>query len=156
MDAYAFESLLEKAEQLLEADQSAKGPSIEGVRLAQRALSLYKGTFLGNEASEAWIIAYQERLRSKFIRAVRKLGNHFERRGQWERAAESYQQGLEVDELAEELYQRLMGAYLSWGHRAEALAAYKRCRKVLQSALGIDPSPRTKEIFEMMKEKVKD
>jgi len=155
VDAYAFEFLLEKAERLLEENQKAKDPSIEGVQLTERALSLYKGTFLGEAVNESWIIAYQERLRSKFIRAVKRLGKHFERTGQWERAVECYQKGLEADELAEEFYQRLMASYLSWDRRAEAIAVYNRCRKVLQSALEIDPSPKTEEIFRIMKERIK-
>jgi DNA-binding SARP family transcriptional activator len=150
VDAYAFEFLLEKAEHSLEEDQNAKDTLVEGVRLAEKALSFYKGTFLGEEANESWAIAYQERLRSKFIRAVRRLGNRFERNGEWEKAVECYQRGLEADELAEEFYQRLMASYLSVDRRAEAITAYNRCRKVLQSALCIDPSPRTEEIFKAL------
>jgi DNA-binding SARP family transcriptional activator len=122
------------------------------VRLVERALSLYKGTFLGENANESWVIAYQERLRSKFIRGVKRLGAHFERSGQWERAVECYQKGLDADELAEEFYQRLMTSYISSGRRAEAIAVYSRCKKVLQSTLGIDPSPRTEEIFKGIRE----
>ena len=63
---------------LWEEDQKAKEIlQMEAVRLTERALSLYKGTFLGEEANESWVIAYQERLRSKFIRAVRRLGQPF-------------------------------------------------------------------------------
>lgn len=147
VDAFAFEFLLERAEHLLGENQKG-GSLIEGERFAEKALSLYKGPFLGEEASESWIIAYQERIRSKFIRAVSKLGNHFERIGQWDRAVECYQKGVEADELAEEFYQRLMISYLSLGRKAEAIAIYNRCRKILQNALGIDPSPGTKALYE--------
>jgi len=155
VDAYAFEFLLEKAERLFEENQEVKDFSIEGVRLVEKALFLYKGLFLGEEANESWVIAFQERLRSKFIRAVKRMGDHFERSGQLERAVECYQRGLEADELAEEFYQRLMASYLSWNRRAEAIAVYNRCRKILHSTLGIDPAPRTEEIFEALKEKTK-
>jgi DNA-binding SARP family transcriptional activator len=153
VDAHAFESRVEKAELLREGDLEARNPSNDGVRPVEGALSLYKGTFLGEDANESWIITYQERLRSKFIRVVRKLGNHFERNGQWQKAVECYQKGLEADELTEEFYQRLMTSYLSLGRRAEALAVYNRCRRILQANLGIDPSPRTEEIFKALKEK---
>jgi DNA-binding SARP family transcriptional activator len=156
VDAYAFEFLLEKAERLLGGNPKAENSSMEGVRLAEKALFLYRGTFLGEEANESWGMAYQERLRSKFIRGVKRLGGNFESDGQWEKAAGIYQKGLEADELAEEFYQRLMTSYHSWGRQAEAIAVYNRCRKVLQSCLGIDPSPRTEEIFKVLKEKAKD
>ncbi len=153
VDAYAFELLLDKAERFLEENRKAIDSSTEGVRLVERAMSLYKGTFLREEANESWTITYQERLRSKFIRTVRRLGNHFESSGQWERAAECYQKGIEADELAEEFYQRLMTSYLSSGRRAEAIAVYNRCRKVLQSVLGISPSRGTEEIFKGIRKK---
>jgi len=151
VDAYAFEFLLEKAERLLGENQEAIGSSVVAVRLAEQAMSLYKGTFLGDEANEMWVIAYQERLRSKFIRVVKRLGAHFERNSQWEKAVECYQKGLDADELAEEFYQRLMTSHLSLDRRAEAIAVYNRCRKVLQAALGIDPSPRTEEMLRALK-----
>ena len=116
--------------------------------VCRKVLSLYKGTFLGEEANESWVIAYQERLRSKFVRAVRRLGSHFEESRQWEKAVECYQKGLEADELAEEFYQHLMTSYLSSGRMAEAMAVYNRCQKVLQSTLGIPPSPTTEALYE--------
>ncbi len=151
VDAYAFELLLEKADRLMEDNQTADDLLNDGLGLAEKALSLYKGTFLGDEANESWTISYQERLRSKFMRAVKRLGDHFERDGKLEKAVECYQRGLEVDELAEEFYQRLMTSYLSLGRRAEAIAAYKRCQKILQSALGINPSPRTEALYETIR-----
>jgi LuxR family transcriptional regulator, maltose regulon positive regulatory protein len=48
-----------------------------------------------------------------------------------------------VDELAEELYRRLMGCYQRLGRRAEALAAYECCRRTLAATLGIAPSAAT-------------
>jgi len=57
---------------------------------------------------------------------------------------------------AEEFYQRLMTSHLSLDRRAEAIAVYNRCRKVLQAALGISPSPRTEEMLRVLKEKAID
>ncbi len=142
VDAHSFESLLDNAEALWRKNLCG-----EAVELGEKALSLYQGAFLGEEAHEPWALVYQERLRSKFLRAVDRLGRQFEGDGQWERAVECYRRGLEVDELAEEFYQRLMTSYLSWGRRAEAIAIYNRCRRVLQSVLGIDPSPTTEAIL---------
>ena len=66
---------------------------------------------------------------------------------------ECYRRGLEVDELAEAFYQRLMTYYSSWGQRAEAITVYNHCRRVFRSAFGVGPSPRTEEIFNKLKEK---
>ena len=117
-------------------------------KLGLKAVALYSGSFLGGEKVESWAISYGERLRSKFLRAVAKLGNSFEENGEPERAIECYQKGLEVDGLAEEFYQRLILAFHSSGRTAEALAVYDRCREILRASLGVEPSRGTQAIYE--------
>jgi len=51
-----------------------------------------------------------------------------------------------VDNLAEEFYQGLMTCYQRLGRRSEALSIYSRCKKVLSTALGVIPSPKTESI----------
>jgi DNA-binding SARP family transcriptional activator len=46
-----------------------------------------------------------------------------------------------VDDLAEEIYGRLMACYQEAGRRADALAVYERRRRVLAATLGDMPSP---------------
>ena len=138
VDVHAFEQLLDRAE--------ANGP----IPLMEKAVAFYKGPFLGDPA-EPWATSYQERLRSKLIRAIGKLGLYFEKHGNKEKAIEYYQKGLEVDNLAEEFYQRLMACYKSGGRKADALSVYDRCRKALLSTLGVEPSTRTKAIYESLR-----
>jgi DNA-binding SARP family transcriptional activator len=66
-----------------------------------------------------------------------------EARGDWHAAIDGYRRGLEVDDLAEELYRRLMVCHLRLGQKGEALSTYERCRRVLGAALGIEPSTET-------------
>jgi LuxR family transcriptional regulator, maltose regulon positive regulatory protein len=154
VDAYAFETLLEETDPLWKKSKTEKDSFRKAVELAENALSFYRGAFLGEEANESWIISYQERLRSKFIRAISQLGDHFEGTKQWERAIEWYQRGLEVDPLAEDFYQRLIACYHSSDRRAEGAATYHRCKKILQSTLGVDPSPKTEQIFNLLERKI--
>lgn len=91
-----------------------------------------------------------ERLRSIFLRSVRKLGLHWQQLGQWEKTLECYQKGLEIDKLAEEFYQGLMTSYQKLGRRGEALSVYNRCKKALSKALGVDPSPKTEAIYKSL------
>jgi two-component SAPR family response regulator len=88
----------------------------------------------------------RERLRSKFLRAVGFLGRSLERDGQWTEAIACYRRGLEVDDLAEGFYQRLMLCHGRLGQIAEAVGVYDRCRKTLTAVLGILPSPETETI----------
>ena len=91
------------------------------------------------------------RLSSKFLESVEKLGRHWQESGQWGKALDCYLRGLEIDDLAEELYQGLMVCYLNLGQKAKALSAYNRCRRTLSSTLEIAPSPKTEAIYKPIK-----
>jgi ATP/maltotriose-dependent transcriptional regulator MalT/DNA-binding SARP family transcriptional activator len=141
VDAHAFEYLLQQAD------------ALDDAALLQKAVALYTGPFLGGDDSDPWAMSYQEKLRSKFLRAVGKLGQFIEKSGKREKAIECYKKGLEVDGLAEEFYQRLMLCYHSLGRKAEALDVYDRCRNTLRSVLGVEPSPNTQKIYETVRKK---
>ena len=145
VDAFAFETLFARvdAAPLGGEDFPDKARAME---VAAKAIALYKGPFLQGEPSHAWVVGMRERLRSKFLRAVGFLGRCLEREEQWVEAIFCYRKGLEVDDLAEAFYQRLMVCHQRAGQTAEALAVYDRCRKTLSAILGIAPSPETDAI----------
>jgi ATP/maltotriose-dependent transcriptional regulator MalT/DNA-binding SARP family transcriptional activator len=139
VDAHAFEYLLQQADALNDPP------------LLQKAINLYTGPFLGGDDSDPWAMSYQEKLRSKFLRAVTKLGKFFEEREEQEKAIECYRKGLEVDEFGEVFCQRLMLCYHASGRKAEALSIYDRFCKRIQSVLGVNPSPKTQAIYETVR-----
>jgi DNA-binding SARP family transcriptional activator len=65
----------------------------------------------------------------------------------WERAAQIYERGLELDNLAEEFYQRLMICHRERGNVADAVRVYRRCRENLSVVLGIPPSAGTTSLY---------
>jgi DNA-binding SARP family transcriptional activator len=142
IDIRAFEHILE------EADRHWKsGQDDEAIRCTEKAVSLHRGPFLPEWEDEPLALSLRERLRSRLIRSATRLASHWEKAGQPEKAVEWYEKVLEVNALIEELYQRLMACYEKMGRKAEALSTYQRCRKVLSSALGIDPSPKTEALY---------
>lgn len=142
VDVWAFESLVDQADAALEK----RGGMTEYIRQTQKAIALYQGAFLPGEASEPWTNSLRERLRSKFLRCVIKLGHYWQENEQWEKAAECYQKGLEVDDIIEQFYQNLMIVFHRLDRRTEALSVYRRCKRTLSSALGIEPSAETEAI----------
>ena len=138
VDAWVFEQATGQAEALLNSTQPDPD---ELAGMSSRVLALYHGHFLGRETPEPWSISLRERLRSKFLRHLIDVARHWERIGRHETAIQCYQKGLEVDDLAEIFYQRLMVCYQQLGRRSEALAVYRRCRTTLSLVLSIAPSP---------------
>lgn len=146
VDAWAFERLQGRIESILDNVSAHRiEPDLMG-HLSDSVLTLYKGHFLQNDSEESWSIAFRERLRSKFVRLLRKTGLHWERIGRWHKATDCYQRGLELDSLIEEFYQRLMVCYQQQGLRAEALTVYQRCHDNLGRVLGINPSAKTEQL----------
>lgn len=82
-----------------------------------------------------------------FLLAVNRLGCDLESRNKWEEAAGHYYRSLDVDDLSEEIYQRLMRYLQHLGQKTEALSVYNRCKQTFQAAFDLAPSPETQAIF---------
>ncbi|MBI5641397.1 MAG: hypothetical protein HZA17_13335 [Nitrospirae bacterium] len=149
IDAVAFQALVEKSENGGYRDSS--GTKRDPQALRRRAINLYTGDFLPGDAKEPWAIRMRERLKMKAIRLFDADGRFHEEEGAWEKALECYERALEINELHEDFYERLMGCYMKQGKKAEALAVYHRCKKVLSAVLGIEPSARTEDIYKKIK-----
>jgi class 3 adenylate cyclase/DNA-binding SARP family transcriptional activator len=145
VDAWAFEGLLAWSETTWK-NMPKKDCAGKAIEMTQKAIALYRGTFLPGEVNEPWSLSARERLRSKFLRSVLTLGNYWETVREWDRAAEWYQQGLDVDDLAEEFYRRLMVSYQELGRTTDALRVYDRCKRTLSGSLGIEPFAETEAI----------
>ncbi|TFH33049.1 MAG: hypothetical protein E4G97_01515 [Deltaproteobacteria bacterium] len=140
VDAWAFERVLGQAG----AARKPGSPAPDGreiARVAEQAIALYRGAFLSRETFCTDIVAYQERLRSKFLRTVAQAGRHWEQSGEWEMAVACYEKGLEVDPLSEGLCRSLILFHVQMERPAEAHAVYHRYRKTLSGVLGVSPSP---------------
>jgi DNA-binding SARP family transcriptional activator len=145
VDVWAFERILGQVDAAWK-EGLAKNNIDQTIQLAEKAIEMYRGPFLAAEIDQPWTISFRERLRSKFLRNVGRLGLYWEKVGDFSRAVNCYQKGLEVDDLAEEFYQRLIICYKRLGRKAEALTVYHRCRNTFSTVLGVEPSPATEAI----------
>jgi DNA-binding SARP family transcriptional activator len=92
------------------------------------------------------MLAMRERLRGRVLRLWLALGRIQEQGSHWDEALAFYQRGVELDNLAEEFYRRLMICHRERGQQAEALNAYRRCREMLSVVLGVKPSAETEAV----------
>jgi len=151
-DVWAFERMLERLTSGTRDSTGTKGrtrrdaQSDTMLRL-EKALQLYRGHFLSDDEDKPWAVSLREQLKRKFVQAVSNQGERAEEDKAWKKAIAAYERGLEVDDLAEEFYQRLMACYLKLGKRADAVKVYKRCKSVLSAKLGIEPSEETEGIY---------
>jgi DNA-binding SARP family transcriptional activator len=109
-------------------------------RQLEDAIALYSGPLLGMAGSAPWLLAPRERLHSRVLRAVADAGQGREATQDWEQAIVTYERGLEIDDLAERFYERLMVCNRQIGRRSEALGVYDRCCRTLAAKLDVTPS----------------
>lgn len=117
---------------------------------AKTLLATYQGHFLVREEVTHWSVSIRERLRNKYIHSLIELGNYCEKHGLWNKAILCYQKGIEVDDLVETFYQRLMVCLDEVGRKPEAIAAYRQCRQILSVVLGLEPMDETQSVYHLI------
>ncbi|MFV1957441.1 MAG: BTAD domain-containing putative transcriptional regulator, partial [bacterium] len=147
LDIWAFERAMDQIGVTLEKPE----PGTDSLESTQNMLKGFKGQFLPEEKGESWSISMQERLHSRYFRKIRKLCTYLEKLENWDSAIEWYNRALEIDELAEDFYRRLMTCYLKLGRKAEGIAVYNRCKRTLSTILGIVPSRKTELIYDKLR-----
>jgi DNA-binding SARP family transcriptional activator len=151
VDAWELEQLINHYRPLF---KRAREPAMarELARCDKRIRLLYQGNFLDREPVHYWTISLRERLRSKLLSYLIDAGRAWETAGDTEHAVRSYRRGLEIEPLAEELYQNLIRCYRDSGRVAEAVATMHRCKQVLADSLQVLPAPATNELFATLKD----
>jgi DNA-binding SARP family transcriptional activator len=112
----------------------------------ERAIALYRGDYLADEADLPWAAHTRDALRERFLSALHELAELRLAANAYEAASELARRGLEHDRLREPLYRVLMQAHARAGDVAGALQSYERCRSVLDEELGAAPSPQTRAL----------
>ncbi len=136
VDVWAFERLFDKA-------KSASPPN---AAQAEKAVKIYRGHFLSHDSDKLGTGAKRERLRNKFIFVITRYCEHLESTGEWNKAVQILQKGLEIDSMAEQFYQHLMICHHKLGLESEVLRIYNQCSFVMNETLGIKPSSKTEKL----------
>ena len=138
VDAWAFSRMLGSIDGAIQAEDNAH---LED--LTNKIFALYRAPFLG-DIDMPWAVPMRERLCSRFLQHTLHVGDHYEHVQRWRDAVRLYERVLEINPLAEDLYRRLMTAYLHLDRRADALRVYQRCERTLTTSLGVPPSCETR------------
>jgi DNA-binding SARP family transcriptional activator len=94
----------------------------------------------------AWIDEQRRHLASLRWRSLAVLAEVWRERGDHTLAVETARRLVALDPLREASHQVLITSHVAAGDNAAAAGAYARCREVLRTELGIDPSPATQAL----------
>jgi DNA-binding SARP family transcriptional activator len=81
-----------------------------------------------------------------------RLGGYYEETGDYARAAEYARRLIVLESWRESFHRLLMRNLAQAGQRKAALAQYERCRQQLAKELGIEPSARTRRLYEQLRD----
>ncbi len=146
VDAWALEAVQRRTAELLGGSEPPESVSARLEELTERAFRLHPGPLPPDPGEHGWILRCRQRSAAKFVRQATSVGQHWEEMRDLSKAAAVYPRALELEPLAEPLYQRLMAVHARLGNLAGALATYERCRQSLAGRLGASPSPETEAI----------
>ena len=120
-------------------------------KLMHTVIDLYHGPYLGNEDEQPWFLSYRERLHSKFIRCLLDVCAYLERNNRYHESAQLCEHGLDIDDLSENIYIKLIACYQRLGRRAQAMNVYHRCCSVINAHYGVEPCSELQALFESLK-----
>jgi DNA-binding SARP family transcriptional activator len=118
----------------------------ESIAHLEAAVRLYRGDFIDGFDYE-WCISERERLRLAYLSAVERLMDLHISKGELHLAIAHGEQILQRDPLREHIHRQLMICHCLQGNRPLAIRQYRRCEKVLDDELGIDPMDATHKLF---------
>jgi DNA-binding SARP family transcriptional activator len=155
LDVAALERAIWEAESGKLAD-SEEQPDI--VSRLTSCVPLYRGSFLeglslsDSPAFEEWLRAQREHLEQQFLALLQRLGEHYERTGDYAQAQRCAERQAALDPWREEAQRRLMRALALGGDRNGALAHYQAYRANLAEELSAEPAPETIALYEQIRQ----
>ena len=123
----------------------------------RECLDLYRGELLEGlnprepEYAE-WLMMARTRLRDMACRVADRLGHALVESGRIDDAIDAFRDQLKIDSAHEPAHRALMSLYEKTGRRSEALRQFQACAEALQRELGVEPSARTREVYEGLRE----
>lgn len=136
-----------------------RGQSIEQTEGMEKALedyynavALYKGDFLQNALFEEWTGPIRENLKETYLAILSRLSTYSMNEGRYTQTINLSKKMLAKDDCLEEAHRLLMLSYEKLGMRDKAVRQYKKCREVLFRELEVNPSKRTMEMYNQIRQ----
>jgi LuxR family maltose regulon positive regulatory protein len=141
-DAGQFLLHLDRAERL-----RTTGDTVRSFEEYEKAFKLYRGEFLPDDLYDDWTVAARDRLRARYMNALREMAKTAESSGEQAKAVEAYGRLFQTDECEEDACRWLMSHYLSSGNTNDALRIYERCQLALRRRLNAEPEEQTTKLY---------
>lgn len=117
----------------------------------QKAIEIYKGSYLPNRIFEDWTSEEREKSQLLILGAYITLAEILINENPLE-SIRLAQNALNIDAAWEDAYRIQMQAYIVKGNRPQAIKTYMKCEVILEEEYGISPLPETKKLLKKIEE----
>jgi DNA-binding SARP family transcriptional activator len=131
-------------------DRPIQALTLNDFQSIEYAVSLYKGDLLEGWYHD-WCIFERERFQIMYLMLLDKLVQYCEIHQQYGSGLLYGAKILRQDRGYERAHRQLMRLYYMNGNRTQALHQYARCATALRDELGVEPSERTKALYEQIR-----
>jgi DNA-binding SARP family transcriptional activator len=114
------------------------------------AVDLYQGDLLEGWYQD-WCVFERERFQTMYLMLLDKLVQYCEVQGNYDIGLIYGAEILRQDRAYERTHRQMMRLYYMAGDRTQALHQYRRCVGALRKELDIEPSQRTKQLYEQIR-----
>ncbi len=133
----------------LDAETLQETAEPENVEELIRIVRHYKGELLPGFYDE-WVLVERDRLQSVYHQKMHMLIQELTKRRRWDKLLQWGEEWIRLGYSPEPAYRALMKAYASLGDQGMVSVIYQRCVESLGRELGLDPSPKTRELHEQI------
>jgi DNA-binding SARP family transcriptional activator len=130
--------------------KSIKELSASDLRKMQNAVNIYKGDLLEGWYSD-WCVFERERFQTMQLTLLDKLVQTCEIQHKYELGLSYATELLRYDQAYERAHYQLMMLHFLSGNRTQALHQYARCVIALRQELDVEPSDKTKQLYEQIR-----
>ena len=127
-----------------------KGLWDQAVAALTAANKLYQTDFLADAVDEAWILEERTRLKDTRSDMLEHLAEVLIKLGRHQEAHLYAETLIQLDPCREEGHCMLMKILNALGHRSQAIAQYQACKNILQHELGLQPGPKTNNLYQQI------
>lgn len=124
---------------------------VSSMSKVESAVNLYRGDLLEGWYQD-WCLYERERLQNIYLAMLDRIAIYSELRGEYEKGVDYATRILRYDRASESAHRHLMRLRYLSGDRSGALHQYEICAGVLKEDLGVQPSKRTRALYEHIRE----
>jgi DNA-binding SARP family transcriptional activator len=147
-DVWLDVAVLDSALELCQA-AAARDLTLDQADALREAAKIYQGELLESWTQE-WCLYERERLAIGHLQVLDKLMEFCEAQRAYDEAVEYGAEILRVDPARERTHRSLMRLHYLAGDRAMAVRQFVRCREALHNELNVEPSARTRAVYEQV------